>query len=264
MSVTLAPPEIVARLKRAGLLPVAERAAKRVDLRLVDCIAGPPEVTGGHRALWSALAREGKAAGQIAVLVGWPEAAVARELPAPVPPPPDSGPRVVGRAKPLRSRAPRLAAPRSVVTTTLPEQTDALIAAIEERIDKLSRGASVLLSEAEKARAELAGLRRQLQGVETVASTSARALAVAHLRAHGDDDGAAVEIAARVGVTPERLLSGSMQRDVCRARREIAEHFAAEKKASFAEIARMLNIGSSAVGQALRRGAYGKPRKEAA
>ena len=254
--------QIVERLKRAGLLDVAERAAKRVELRLVDCIAGPPEVTGGHRALWSALARE-KTPAQIAALVGWPEAAVARELPAPAAPPPDSGPRVIGRAKPLRSRPPRTAEPRAVVTTTLPEQTDALIAAIEERVDKLYRSASAMLSEAETARAELDGLRRQLRGVEAVASTSARALAVAHLRAHGDDDGAAVEIAARVGVTPERLLSGSMQRDVCRARREIAEHFATKEKSSLSEIARMLNICPSAVGQALRRGAHGR-RKAAA
>lgn len=72
---------ICERLKRAGLLAVAERAAKRVELRLADCIAPPPEVTGRHRALWAALAREGKSAAEIAVLVGWPVDVIVRELP---------------------------------------------------------------------------------------------------------------------------------------------------------------------------------------
>lgn len=72
---------ICARLRAAGLLEVAERAAKRIDLRLADCIAEPPEVTGGHRALWAALAHAGKSAQEIGALLGWPEAAVARELP---------------------------------------------------------------------------------------------------------------------------------------------------------------------------------------
>lgn len=72
---------VCARLRAAGLLDVAERAAKRAGLRLVDCIAGPPEVTGGHRALWTVLAMEGKTAREIGGLLGWPEAGVARELP---------------------------------------------------------------------------------------------------------------------------------------------------------------------------------------
>lgn len=240
---------ICARLRTAGLLDVAERAAKRVNLRLADCIAGPPEVTGGHRALWTALARDGRTARQIGVLLGWPEAAIAQELPTKVPPPPDSGPRVIGRAKALRP--PRLAEPRAVVAAALPEGALALLAAMEERLEKLDRGAERLRSEAVAARRDLTSLRAALGGLDSAASVSARALAVAHLRTHGDT-GIAVAIAAKLGVTPERLMSGSMQRDVCRARREIALAFHAQRH-SQAEIGRMLNIGSSAVGQMLNR-----------
>lgn len=79
---------VIARLKAANLLDVAERAAKRVELRLADCIA-PGEVTGGHRALWRELAKH-KTPDRVAEVVGFPAADVRREaiMGEPTPPPP--------------------------------------------------------------------------------------------------------------------------------------------------------------------------------
>ncbi len=85
---------IVARLKAAGLLDIAERAAKREELKFAHCIE-PGEVTGGHRALWRALAAAGQSNTRIAALLGWPQSEIDRELvPAPKPTPaPKSGVR---------------------------------------------------------------------------------------------------------------------------------------------------------------------------
>lgn len=87
---------VLARLKTAGLLDAAERAAKRVELRLADCIA-PGDVTGGHHVLWLALGKH-RSPSQVAALVGFPEESVLPvfrdAVPEPRPTPaPKSGPR---------------------------------------------------------------------------------------------------------------------------------------------------------------------------
>jgi hypothetical protein len=95
---------VVARLKAAGLLDVAERAAKRAakraELRLADCIV-PGEATGGHRALWRELARR-TTPDRVSEIVGFPVAAVRREMvPEARPTPaPASAPRAKVAARP--------------------------------------------------------------------------------------------------------------------------------------------------------------------
>lgn len=231
---------VVARLKAAGLLEIAERAAKRVELRLRDCITSE-EVTGGHRALWAALAGTKKTPAQIAALVGFQEAVVAAVMPAP-----ESGPRV-RKAAAAALVAPELATPR------LPTQVAALLAALEERAQRIGKAGARMVEEATALERDVAAVRAMLNGIETAASTNARAIAVAHLRAHGDT-GVAVEIADRHGVSPELLLSGSMHRSVCAARRDIAVFYSA-RKMSQAKIARLLHVGQGAIFAMLKRAA---------
>lgn len=95
---------VIARLKAAGLLDVAERAAKREELRLADCIA-PGEVTGGHRALWRELARHATP-DRVAEIVAFPAAAVRREMipearptPAPASAPREKKPKVAAEPR---------------------------------------------------------------------------------------------------------------------------------------------------------------------
>jgi hypothetical protein len=85
---------IVARLRAAGLLALAERIAKREELLLHHVIAVGGDPTGGHVALWRALAAEGKDAAALSALLGWPAAVIERHVerpkprlvPAPAPP----------------------------------------------------------------------------------------------------------------------------------------------------------------------------------
>jgi plasmid maintenance system antidote protein VapI len=241
---------ICANLRQAGLLDVAERVARRAGLKLADCIA--PGRHPGHVALWSALARAGKTPAEIAALVLRQEAEISAVLPgqAPAPwptPAPESGVRVRGRAKPLL---------RPVVQQaplSFPDGVLARIALLEGRSLAIADGAARLREEAEANRRDLASLRDLLRGVETSVAASSRDFAIAHLRSHGDGANLAVTIAAARGVSPELLLSGSMQRDVCAARREIAVEFVGRQKMSRAQVARLLNVAQSAVQQMLRR-----------
>jgi len=234
---------VIARLKAAGLLAVAERAAKRVDLRLADCIS-PGEVTGGHRALWTALATEKKTAGQIAVLVGFPAESVRAEIPA------AGGPRVRKVPPP----------PAPAVAPPMPTRFAELLGAVSQRVERVAG----LLHRADEELAALArdvtALHATADGAEAAASSNARAMAIAHLRAHGDT-GEAVAIAKRHGVAPELLLSGSMHRAVSASRREIAFFFSTEKKLSFGRIGRMLNVRPSGLSEAAK---LEKRRREAA
>lgn len=93
---------ITGRLRAAGLLTVAERVAKREELQLHHVIAIGGDPTGGHVALWRALAAEGKDAASLSAILGWPaaviEASLARPKPklvARIPAAPKSGPRAV-------------------------------------------------------------------------------------------------------------------------------------------------------------------------
>jgi hypothetical protein len=81
---------------------VAERVARREELQLHHVIAIGGDPTGGHVALWRALAAEGKDAAALSAILGWPaaviEASLARPKPklvAPIPAAPKSGPRAV-------------------------------------------------------------------------------------------------------------------------------------------------------------------------
>lgn len=197
---------IVARLKAAGLLDVAERAAKRVELRLADCIE-PGDVTGGHRALWTALAKEKKTPVQIAAIVGFTEAVVAAELPEP-----ESGPRTK-KVTPVPAPTP-FAPPGADLTALV-----SLIAAAEDRVEKLHRAAARVLEEAQATSEDLRSLRAALDGADVAASNNARAIAVAHLRSSGDMHRVVEKICATHGVPPERLLMGVRDPDTLAARR---------------------------------------------
>ena len=199
----MSPPTICANLKRAGLLDVAERAARRSDLKLVDCIG--PGCNPGHIALWGALAHERKTAVEIAALVCRPVeeiAAALRRLPPARPTPvPESGVRAV--------------APEGNDLSALA----ALIASAEDRVERLRRLVARVIEEATAVGADLRSLRAALDGASVAASNNARAVSVAHLLRSGDHERVIDGICAEHKIPPERLLMGARDPGTVAARR---------------------------------------------
>lgn len=114
----------VARLRRAGLFDVVERAAKRNGV-LAKHVLAPGDVTGGHRAAWQALRGQQRSVENIAALVGFPVAVVAQGLAEEVPG--DAAPTPVAAppkppAKEPRPKAPKpTKAPRAVALPEVPD-----------------------------------------------------------------------------------------------------------------------------------------------
>lgn len=144
----------VGRLRAAGLLTVAERVAKREELQLHHVIAIGGDPTGGHVALWRALAAEGKDAAALSAILGWPaaviEASLARPKPRLVPDPPKSGPRAVVPRKPSKFRIPaELRAMVEVVTEPLRQQIRNLTISVGILSARLERGNEINLTAVE-------------------------------------------------------------------------------------------------------------------
>jgi hypothetical protein len=88
------------RIQSAGLWPIVERVAAQNDVKPAALLVVSGRVSGAQTALFRALATEGRDAHAISSLLGWGEAAVARELTIPEPaptPPPQSGVRKIAR-----------------------------------------------------------------------------------------------------------------------------------------------------------------------
>lgn len=143
---------IVDRLKRAGLLTIAERAAARAELRLKDCIS-LGEVTGGHVALWRALLASGKTPRQVALLVQRREDVIVREtkasvavvvVPEPRPTPvPKSGVRKTSPKPP----APVPPPPPGLTSGEVKAMIDATCAPLRGRIAELERRLSLFATD---------------------------------------------------------------------------------------------------------------------
>jgi hypothetical protein len=126
---------VIARLKTAGLLEIAERAAARAQLRLADCIA-PGEVTGGHRVLWRELARHA-GPDRISEIVGVPLRDLRREIGS-LPP----------AVEALKARSP-----------------EARAKAVAGRLRRLRTSQSNSRSDMQKLRREVASLRRRVENL---------------------------------------------------------------------------------------------------
>jgi hypothetical protein len=144
---------VVARLKRAGVLQTAEAAAKRVELRLGDCLA-PGDITGGHVAVWQALFKTGKTAAEIAELVGFDERAIAAELA------PKRASSAGANTRDVAAIVERAVAPLRAELASLRGSFDAMVAAAAKR-----RAAAIV----EPLKAEIKALRKAAENCAVVA-----------------------------------------------------------------------------------------------
>lgn len=203
-------------LKAAGLLQVAERAAKREGLRLVDVVALGP-VTSGHQALWRALAREGKSAREIGTILGWSEETIAAAL-VDVPEAPKS--RVRAKALPV-------AAP--LVSTAAHKTLSAQIAALRNRLKRMARmGAHVrrLASDLRETRAAVSALQARLEAATgALGDCAAEAKLDQHLAQFGAAGSVVRDVVAQYGVPLREIFGngapGKPPAAVVRARVEI-------------------------------------------
>ncbi len=244
-------PQTVLRLKTAGLLPVAERVAAQHDMPVSALLNVTGRVSPAQAALFRALAAEGQTAPTIAALLGWGEVAVAREvgMPEAAPTPnPKSGAR-----RRLRPSTPPREVPLEEVTVAVPEMLRDMLCLVEERATGLATAIDALTAEREQVKSELEQLRLCLDALGVSPTTTA----TNYVKLHGDD-GTVAAVAARYGVTIDRLLFGSMQRDVCAARRAVAIELVERRKVSSSTVARMLRVSPSAIFEMLRR--YGRKR----
>jgi hypothetical protein len=275
---------VVQRLQRAGLLQVAERAAKRIELRLADCIA-PGEVTGGHVALWKALAKEGQTPGQIADLVGFPATEVTPHLPVPAPrvtPAPESGPRA--KALPL----PVEAMPAGVKNLRALEQRFNAFSRRLQLMTRIGERARQLAYDLRAARSEIATLRTEVAALKgTVANlTPATILDAADREAeqHLARFGAAADVvraeAVHHQIRVHEILNGKPSRGrlaapVNKARRAIIATLTTDARFGWSQpqIAAVMRMNPSSIyywqqelgiGAAHLPGLKGEPRKAAA
>jgi hypothetical protein len=181
----------VSRIKSAGLLPTAESAAKRVDLRLADCLA-TGDITGGHIVLWKALSKAGKTPSEIAVLVGFSEPAVRDALKIR---PTGTGPGVDIDALVSDAMA-KAVAPLRAELDALRKSLHTLAAA---RAEKLATAV------VEPLRAEIAALRAAALGCAAI-SASQDFDANAWLADRGEFGVQIGEICRRHSVSPQELL----------------------------------------------------------
>lgn len=234
---------IVGRLKRAGLLETAERAAARAELRLKDCIS-IGEVTGGHVALWRALLAAGKTPREVAILVQWREEVIVRET------------KPSGAVTPVVVVVPEprpTPAPKSGVRKTSPKPT-------APRQPKAPPPAAPCLTSAEvKAMIEAAcvPLRARIVALEKHLSSfsgdprGGDATAEAHLTRYGQAGNVVRRVAREHNVPLYEMLFGSKSPMMTRARREAIRILTMAPFAmSQTEIANVLRLDRSSVGTA--------------
>lgn len=201
---------ITGRLRAAGLLAVAERVAKREELLLHHVIAIGGDPTGGHVALWRALAAEGKDAAALAAILGWPAAVIERHVERPKPrlvPPP---------APPVKLVAP-LPAPVPVASVAPPAPRKSEPRAVKPRAPRPEVNVRAIVEAAVRAAVE--PLREEIGNLRSLlfASESERELR---------DYGAAGEVvraaAKKHGVLASHVTNGKHANAlVSRARQEI-------------------------------------------
>lgn len=222
---------IVERLKRAGLLVTAERAAARVELRLKDCISFG-EVTGGHVALWRALLSVSKSTRDVAILTGWRQDVIAREtatpltavvVPEPRPTPsPASGVRKTS-PKPTEPPPP---APKGLTSAEVKAMIEAACAPLRSRIAELERRASLF----------------------EVEPRGGEDLAIAHLARQGAAGDVVRKVATESNVPLYELLYGARSPMMTAARRECVRILTRNPFAmSQTEIGRVLRLDRSSV-----------------
>ena len=210
----------VGRLRAAGLLDLAERVARREELQLHHVIAIGGDPTGGHVALWRALAAEGKDAAALSTILGWPAAVIEANLARPkpklverIPAPPKSGPRAVRPA---------------------PVDVAAVIeAAVAAAVAPLH--------------GEIATLRKQVDLLQQ--RFDARETDDAHLSRLGAVGDVIRDVASRRGVSLQALLAGRRTDAVTSAKTEIVRILTADDRfrMSQPEIAAALRMDRSSV-----------------
>ena len=228
---------ITGRLKAACLLALAERVAKRHDLLLHHVIAVGGDPTGGHVALWRALAAEGKDAAALAAILGWPAAVIEKHVPT-IPEAPKSGPRLV---KPRVRRDLQRQALQPVLGMV--DATLTSLRSLRAEVKALDARLVAALSEFEKVRAAI-------DGSVSADRTSQEALAITHTRAHGDESGIVEGICRDAAISIALLLTGSVDRKVCAVRRRCVVALT-EAGQSRAAVARILGVRPAAIWQHL-------------
>lgn len=224
-------PAIVANLTRAGLLDLAERTAKRHELRLRDVISRD-DVTGGHIALWRALA-EHKSAAELSAILGWPEPTIAAHVPKVPPAPPSQV-----RAKPLsRAESP---APAVDVAALI----EAAVAPLRAEVAELRR----LAMEQKAMPAKLAAPATRPRAAPDPVESPEQ-----HLARFGTAGQAVLEAVSRAGVSPADLLSGRRSPGVVHARREAVRVLTEQFRMSQTEVGRILRVDPASVYAAQRK-----------
>jgi len=211
---------IVARLRAADLFTLAERTAKRAELRLKDCIAFG-EVTGGHLALWRALAKVVPVP-RVASILGWQADTIARELRIPeARPTPVPVSEVRATAKPLKKTAPKSAAAKPVEKR-----------ARRKTENERRRVAPMLQAADVQAMIDLAvaPLRARIVELESIAervpsharsAPTKEAAARARLATYGTAGDVAIKVAKEQGVPLALLLSPRRTARIVKARTEV-------------------------------------------
>lgn len=189
---------VLARLRAAGLTEAAELVAKSEGLVLRHVIEVGSEPTGGHIALWRALARRGKDSETLSKLLGWPAQVIAAQLPAS----PTKKPRVRHELQ-RQALSPAL----GMVDVTL-ESLRSLRAEARAFESRLSAAIDVFER-----------VRSAVDGTVTAERSSQEALAVTHVRAQGDEAGIVERICRETATSVALLLTGSMDRKVAAVRR---------------------------------------------
>lgn len=231
---------VVARLKEAGLLDIAERVAKREGLKLADCIA-PGDITGAHTALWLVLCKHTSPV-RVAEIVAFPEEGVFGAL------------REAGAQ--LQRSGPALAkAPAPVLDVGA--QIEAALAPLRRRVDELESKLVVAQENAARREQEAADLSRKLKAFAKEKKTEERAecalVVDEHLARFGLAANVVREAAARAGSPLDELLSGRSSPAAMRAKGEIVRVLTRDFGMSQPEIGAVLRLNHTSVRAIQRR-----------
>lgn len=235
---------IVARLKAADLFTLAERTAKRAELRLADCISFG-DVTGGHVALWRALAKVVPVV-RVAAILGWQADTIARELRVPeARPTPAPVSEVRVKAKPVVKATPKPAAATKTAPRKTPHQRRTVVstlqvADVQKMIDDV-----------------VAPLRARIIDLESIAervpsrarsAPTKEAAARARLAMYGASGDVAMSVAKEYGVPLALLLSKKRTAMIVRVRTEVIRRLTGPGfEMSQPEIGMVLGVHSSSV-----------------
>lgn len=220
---------IVARLKAADLFTLGERTAQCEGLRLRDVIAFG-EVTGGHVALWRALAKVVPVA-RVASILGWREDIIAKELRVP-----EARPTPAPVSE-VRAKA------KSAASKPAPPPPGLAKADVQKMIDAAVDAATATL------RTRVAVLEKKVADLEWDWNADVRVrekVAVDHLARFGHYGEIARTIAKEHGVPVDILLSRGRTALVTRTRAEIVRVLTTDGMTQ-QEIATLLKLDHSSI-----------------